>query len=149
MLPETRKRWTPRRTTRLPDLRHEMDRLIQDFFEPMTSDYGTWAPAADLYETDDAFVTELELPGFERDKINVTMEQGVLTVTGRRASEREEEEGDYHVRERSMGRFSRSFRLPSSINANEVKAHFENGILKIEMPKAAEARSRKIEVDVG
>lgn len=149
MLPETRNRRT--RSSQLPDLRWEMDRLLRDFFDTgssTTGQLGPSAPAADLYETEDAFVAELELPGFDRENINVTMEQGVLTVSGTRSGEREESEGDFHLRERRTGRFQRSFRMPESIKPDDVEARFSNGVLEIRMPKAAEARTRKIEVDV-
>lgn len=148
MLPETRNRRT--RNSQLPDLRWEMDRLLRDFFDTgsTTGQYAPSAPAADLYETEDAYVAELELPGFDRENINVTLEQGVLTVSGTRAGEREESEGDYHLRERRSGRFQRSFRMPESINPEDVEARFSNGILEVRMPKAAEARTRKIEVNV-
>ena len=148
MLPETRSRRTPS-GTRLPDLRWEMDRLLRDFFDTGNSEsYAPSAPAADLYETEDAYVAEMELPGFDRENINVTMEQGVLTVSGNRSTEREEAEGEYHLRERRTGRFQRSFRMPESVKPDDVEAHFSNGILEVRMPKAAEARSRKIEVNV-
>lgn len=148
MLPETRNARTTS-GTRLPDLRWEMDRLLRDFFDSgSTENYRPSAPAADLYETEDAYVAEMELPGFERENINVTLEQGVLTVTGNRSGEREESEGEYHLRERRTGRFQRSFRMPESVNVDDVEAHFSNGILEVRMPKAAEARSRKIEVNV-
>lgn len=146
MLPTTR-RWS--RTPRtLPDLRNEVERLFEDFFERPTGDFGSFTPAADLYETDEAFTVEMELPGFDRDDIDVTVEQGMLTVSGRRAAETEDRDESYHLRERSVGRFSRSFSLPASINADDVKARFENGVLRVDMPKAAEAKTRKIEVDV-
>lgn len=150
MLPETtRTRRRPTTGARLPDLRWEMDRLLRDFFDTGASgNYAAAAPAADLYETENAYVAELELPGFDREDINVTLEQGTLTVTGSRSAEREQEEGEYHLRERSTGRFQRSFRMPESVNVDEVQAHFSNGILEVQMPKAAEARSRKIEVNV-
>lgn len=149
MLPETtRNRRT--RSAGLPDLRWEMDQLLRDFFDTGSSrsQVGPSAPAADLYETEDAFMAELELPGFDREDINVTLEQGVLTVSGTREAEREDSEGDYHLRERRVGRFQRSFRMPESINVDDVEARFSNGILEIRMPKAAEARTRKIEVNV-
>ena len=148
MLPETRNARTTS-GTRLPDLRWEMDRLLRDFFDTGNAEsYRPSAPAADLYETEDAYVAEMELPGFERENINVTLEQGVLTVSGNRSAEREESEGEYHLRERRTGRFQRSFRMPESVNVEDVQAHFSNGILEVRMPKAAEARSRKIEVNV-
>lgn len=140
-----RSRWTPRT---LPEMRSEMNRLFEDFFDGRTGEYGNFVPAADVVEKDDRFLIDLELPGFEREDVEVTMEQGTLTIRGRRSTEREEKEENYHLRERAYGRFSRSFSLPRSIDPDEVEARYDNGILRVEVPKAAEARSRKIEVDV-
>lgn len=125
----------------------ELDRMFDDFFTRPLSTWSTWTPAADLYETDDEFVLDLEMPGFSHDDIEVTVERGILTVSGQRTAE--EEQGNrhtYHVRERSYDRFSRSFSLPHSVNADEVQARFENGILNVRLPKAAEAKPRRIAV---
>lgn len=106
-------------------------------------------PAADLFETDEEFVLELELPGLGREDIEVTVEKGILTVSGQRSTETEEERGErhtYHVRERSYDRFSRSFSLPHSVTHEQVDAQFENGMLTVRLPKAAEAKPRRIEV---
>lgn len=140
-----RSRWSPRT---LPEMRNEIDRLFENFFDGPAGDYGNFVPATDVIEEDDRFLINVELPGFNRDDVEVTMEQGTLTISGRRAAEREEEDDSFHLRERAFGRFSQSFSLPRSIDASNVEAHYDNGILRVEVPKAAEARSRKIEVDV-
>ncbi len=147
MLPTGRTRRTTR--TALPELRTEMDRLLSDFFGGGSngSTLGGFAPPTDLYETEDAYVVESELPGFSRDDIRVSLEGGTLSISGRR-----EESGDgrdYRRRERAAGRFERRFRLPRSVEAEDVEARMENGILRVRVPKAEEARSRKIEVEVG
>lgn len=137
-------RYTPRN---VPGLRNEIDRLFADFFERPSGDFGRFTPPADLYETDEAYHVEMDLPGFTRKDIEVTIEQGMLTISGRREQQTAEDE-NYHLRERSVGRFSRSFSLPASIEANDVEAHFDEGLLKVSLPKAVEARTRKIEVNV-
>ena len=148
MLPNTTGSRLARTAPRnVPGLRNEIDRLFADFFERPSGDFGRFTPPADLFETDEAYNVEMELPGFSRDDINVTIEQGMLTISGRRTHETAEDE-NYHLRERSVGRFSRSFSLPASIQADEVEARFDEGLLKVTLPKAAEARTRKIEVDV-
>lgn len=148
MLPTGRTRkWVDRRG--LPELRTEMDRLLSDFFGQTEGTTSRFAPATDLYETDEHYVVEAELPGLERDDINVTIEQGTLTISGRRTFRDTKEDGaNWHMRERATGQFRRSFSLPRSIEADSVNARFENGILTVEVPKAAEARSRQIEVEV-
>lgn len=148
MLP-TGRRSRRARSTGLPELRTEMDRLLSDFFDQGDGSVTSFAPPTDVYETDDAYVVESELPGFGHDDIEVTLDQGTLTIRGARESETERETDEYHLRERAAGQFERSFRLPRSIEAEDVKARFDQGILRVEVPKAAEARSRKIDVEVG
>lgn len=146
MLPTSRRR-TARSPSTLPGLRSELDRLFEEFLERPTEALGRFRPAADMYETDEAFVVEMELPGFRHEDIDVAVEEGALTVSGRREAETREDE-DFHLRERSLGRFSRSFSLPTAIDPDDVNARFDNGILRVHMPKREEARTRKIEVDV-
>jgi len=89
---------------------------------------------------------EMNLPGYDLPHIEVNLEQGVLLVSGTREEEMDEEKGTYHVRERSWGRFNRSFTVPHTINPKAVKAEFANGVLTINLPKAPDAKARRIEV---
>ena len=125
----------------------EMDRLFEGFFRPGAQP-TSWTPRADLYETDDDFNVELDLPAYGADDVEVTVERGVLTVRGERTTETEREGADYHVRERYLGSFVRRFKLPSNVDAGNVEAGLENGVLSILLPKAAEAKARQIEVSV-
>lgn len=147
MLPTTTGRRLTRTPRSLPGLRNELDRLFEDFLERPTAETGRLTPPADMWETDDAYVVELELPGFDRDGIDVAVEQGALTVAGRREIDAAEDH-DVHLRERTAGTFRRSFSLPASIRADDVSARFEDGVLRIDLPKAERAKTRKIEVDV-
>jgi HSP20 family protein len=124
----------------------DIDYLFDDFFTRPTASRATWRPATDLNETDDEFVMRMDLPGFDHDDIELTVEKNILTVSGRRTSEEVQEETDVHLRERSSERFSRSFALPRSVEAGDVEARFANGVLTVHLPKAAEAKPRKIEV---
>lgn len=146
MLPSTR-RSTARTPRTVPGLRNELDRLFENFLERPAEQLGRFAPAADMYETGDALVVEMELPGFSHDDVEVAVEEGALTVSGRREAEASQE-GDYHLRERAYGRFGRSFRLPTSVDADGATARFDDGVLRVELPKHEEARTRKIDVDV-
>lgn len=147
MLPTTR---TPQGLRRLSDLRHEMDRLFDGMVEGRGSDRSaSWTPAANLVETDDAYEVTLELPGFDRSDLEVTVDQGVLTLSGRRTADHEQEGRTYHLRERVTGRFRRAFSLPNSVSADDVSATYEQGVLRVHLPKQPEAKTRKIEVDVG
>lgn len=135
-----------RRSGRLPELRTEMDRLLNEFFDRPGDVQGSFAPTADAYETDGDYVIEVELPGFDRDSINVSYEDGALTVTGRR--DPREEGQEYHLRERPVGRFQRRFSLPRSIDADDIEARADAGVLRVTVPKSEEARPREIEVEV-
>jgi len=99
-----------------------------------------------VYETEDAFTLEMNLPGYNLSDIDVNLEQGVLQISGSREEATEEEKGTYHVRERGWGRFTRSFTVPHTIDPTGVQAEFANGVLTVILPKAAEAKTRRIEV---
>ncbi len=150
MVPETTRR--ERVLARRPwvgTLRPDLGNLFDEFFGQPMSTWSAWTPVADLYETPEAFVLEMELPGFDLDDIELTMEKGVITVTGERKVEEEKENGvgrTYHLRERSMERFTRSYSLPRSVEPDRVDASFANGVLYVTLPKAAEAKPRRIEV---
>lgn len=122
----------------------EWARLFDDAFGP--GEWSRWAPAADLYETADEFILEMGLPGFDPADIDVTVEHGILAVSGQRTRNEEDEKRNYHVREHTYERFSRSFSIPASVNVEGVQADFEKGMLLVSLPKAAEAKPRKIEV---
>lgn len=152
MLPTMRSTTSDAGLRRLSDLRHEMDRLFEDAFEGRGREGGSrsrWAPPANLVETDDAYEVTLEIPGFDRDDLEVAIDQGVLAVTGRRTADHEQEGRTYHLRERATGQFRRAFSLPNSVSAEEVAATYEEGVLRVHLPKQPEAKTRKIEVEVG
>lgn len=148
MLPNTTGRRTARTPRSIPGLRNELDRLFDDFLERPSARAGRVTPPTDLWETEDSFVVEMELAGFDRENLDVALDRDTLTVAGLREVDAAEDE-EFHLRERSSGRFRRSFSLPASVSTGDVAARYENGVLRIELPKAEEARTRKIEVDVG
>ena len=140
---------TRRRSTTVfrpfPELRWDADRLMDEFFGRQFHMTPS-GPEADFYETENEFVLEMDLPGFEQDDVELTVEKGVLSISGERTIERDEEKGNYHLRERSWGKFSRSFSIPHTIDAENVDASFQKGVLMVKMPKAAEALARKIQI---
>lgn len=144
MLPTTTRRNRNYRT--LPEFRWDVDRLFDEVFNRGTMSIATSGPAADLYETEDGFTLEMNLPGYDLSDIDVNLEQGVLQISGSREEDAEEDKGTYHVRERGWGRFTRSFTVPHTIDPKGVGAEFSNGVLTVTMPKAAEAKARRIEV---
>ena len=127
-------------------LRREIDRLFDD----ATSGGGgrmAWMPAVDVREDRTTLTLEFELPGLDPDHVEVTSENGVLTVRGEKRAERKEgDERRYHLVERTYGSFSRSFQLPAGVDEEQIDAQFENGVLHVRIPKAALPRPRRIEV---
>jgi HSP20 family protein len=124
------------------------NRLSQMFETNGTSATVAWMPAVSVEETQDAVLLTAELPGVQPADLDINVENNVLTLKGEKRAERNEQDEArrYHVWERSYGAFQRSFTLPRTVKADQIEAEFENGLLKIRMPKAPEAMSRKIEV---
>lgn len=125
-----------------------LDRMFDDFLSPAYEswDWSSLTPTADFYETDDGFVLEMELAGFSREDVDITVDNGMLTVSGQRNAPETAEGVTYHLRERTAERFSRSFALPSSVDADDVTARLHDGLLHVSLPKVAEAKPRRIEV---
>lgn len=141
---------TRRRSTTVfrpfPELRWDADRLMDEFFSRPQLHVSPGGPEADFYETENHFVLEMDLPGFTQEDVELTVEKGVLSISGERSLERDEEKGNYHLRERSWGKFSRSFSIPHTIDPDGVNAMFQKGVLTVQLPKAAEALARKIQI---
>lgn len=135
-------------------LRRDIDRLLDETVGAMQPALGaqtgrpTWAPAADVRESESEFVLELEVPGIDPAKLELTVDRGVLTVAGERAYTTRENER-VHVRERMHGRFVRSFRLPKGFDESAIAAETEHGLLRVRLPKAALPQPRRITVNVG
>ncbi len=106
----------------------------------------TWMPPVDIQETADAYRLIAELPGLTKDDINITLENSVLRLTGERKLEKDVNKDSYHRIERTYGTFARAFTLPSLVTADKVEASFENGLLTLTIPKAEQAKPRKISI---
>jgi HSP20 family protein len=143
-------RWEPFR-----DLFTTQDRfnriLSQAFSNPFgdeDSKLGSWAPAVDIFETDENLVVKAELPGVNPKDVEVRVEDSTLYLKGQRRFENEVKEENYHRVERSYGSFTRTFALPSSINADKVTAEYKDGLLTLTMPKREEAKPKTIKINV-
>jgi HSP20 family protein len=137
--------WTP--FNRLATIRDEFDRLF-DFAWPSrdTGLFGGWSPALDVYDDKNNLVVTLEVPGMKKEEIDISLRDGMLTVSGERKDEREQTEGQAFRSERYFGKFQRSLSLPTAVEANKVKASYKDGILTITLPKAEEAKPKQISV---
>ena len=136
-------RWNPARE--LASM--EIDRL-NSMLNELYGGGRSWMPAVDIFESKDGeYVLKAELPDTKREDIHLTFENGVLTLTGERKAEFDGHEGHYHRSERAYGRFSRSFTLPATVDANRIQAAYKEGILTIRVPQREEAKPRQITVE--
>lgn len=129
-------------------LGREIDRLFEDAFglAPMRSG---WVPAVDVREDGKEIALEVELPGIKPDEVEVTAENGVLTIRGEKRSAVTDRDGHYHVIERTYGAFSRSFRLPRGVDEERIEADCTDGLLHVRVPKAAAHQPRRIAIRNG
>lgn len=130
-------------------LHQDLDRVFSREMASGDDSHGAvcdWMPAVDVSETKDAFVLRADLPGVDPKNIEITMENGVLSVRGHRESETTKEENGYRRVERASGEFFRRFTLPDSADANAITAQSGNGVLTVRIGKRPEVQSRRIEV---
>ena len=127
-------------------LQDEFNRLLDPGFPFENGELAAanWVPAVDIEETPETLRVIAELPGMKREDIQVEFENGMLTIRGQRAREEEKKEKNFHRVERSFGSFARAFRLPATVDAERISATYEDGVLKLEMPKREESKARRI-----
>ena len=102
-----------------------------------------WSPLVDITETDQEYLFKADLPEMKKDDVKVTVENGILTISGERKVEREEKNTKYHRIERSFGRFLRTFTIPEDADASKIAAGFKDGVLRVHLPKSAVAKKPK------
>jgi HSP20 family protein len=145
-------RWTPFRE--LSTMQERMNKLFEDVMRsPNRSDEGfavaAWAPAVDIYETDKEIVMKAELPEMQEKDIEIKVEDNILIVAGERRMEKEVKEENYHRIERSYGSFHRSFTLPQTVDRENIKASYKDGVLKVVLPKRVVLKPKQIKIEVG
>jgi HSP20 family protein len=106
----------------------------------------TYAPSFDFYEKEGKYYLNAEMPGVKKEDVSIEIDNNVLTIKGKRASEKEEEGADYYVKESVSGSFSRSVRLPSEVEEEDIEATFEDGILRVVMPHKGKPKARRIQI---
>lgn len=128
-------------------LREFEDHFGRCFGEPMTAvAEREWAPAVDVTETDEAFVIEAEVPGVGKEDVTLEVLDDVVTIKGEKKSEKTEDKKGYHRAERNYGAFQRRIRIPGGFKSGEIEAKFEDGVLRVTLPKPDEARPKTIAV---
>ena len=141
-------KWDPFRD--LLNLQNEMTRVFgRAYGEEAEGTRTSWAPPIDIYETTDSYRVVAELPGFSPDEVDVTVNEGTLTIRGERKFYNEVNEESFHRIERRFGAFQRLVSLPSQVEAEKVEASFDKGVLTVSIPKAEKAKPRRIEIKAG
>lgn len=129
---------------------NQMNRFFPDFNrgDNELTTTGAFVPAVDVYEDDHNYNLKFEVPGIEEKDLDIRMENNTLTVQGERKFEKEEKEENFHRLERRYGSFTRSFTLPNTVEVDRIHAHYDNGVLKVTLPKRAEAKPKQIKVGI-
>lgn len=137
----------------------EMDNMMDEFFGrrlrpwlpsiwPRGSEAEFVAPSVDVYEEKDDIVVKAELPGMDKNDIEVNISDSALTLKGEKKKEQKIEEKNYYRSERSYGAFLRTVELPKEVQADKIKASFKNGVLEVRLPKTEEAKTKEIKVKI-
>lgn len=140
-------RWNPMRD--MLSMQDSMDRLFDSLYHRpggMSAFDNLNTPAMDLYQTDQSIIVKVSLPGVKAEDVHVSVAGDVLTIQGGMKQEEETKDAEYHIRERVSGDFTRSVALPVPVVVEKASAEFEDGILTLNLPKAAESRSKTITV---
>jgi HSP20 family protein len=144
-------RWEPFRE--FSTLQDRMNRLFQETYgregreEALST--ASFAPPVDVYEDEHSITLKIEVPGIDEKDIDVRVENNMLTVVGERKFEKEEKQENFRRVERQYGSFTRSFTLPTTVDAENISADYEKGVLKIQLAKKAEAKPKQIKVNIG
>ncbi len=126
---------------------NRLNRTINDPYSPGTEDsFGAWAPPVDIFEKHDQLVIRAEIPGVRKEDMDVRIENGVLILQGERKQETEVKEENAYRMERVYGTFTRSFALPTTVDAAKVTATCKDGVLEVTVPKAETAKPKQIEI---
>jgi HSP20 family protein len=138
------------------DMQSEVDRLFNETLGGLGRERGRqggqqlaqWAPTVDVLTKDDDLVIRAELPGLKQEDVDITLQNGVLTISGEHKVDEEQERGNYHVRERRYGSFRRSMTLPEGTDESKIHARFEDGVLEVTVEGAAiEQAPKRIEIE--
>ena len=119
---------------------------FQDLWDLQTE--TAWFPAVDAYEDKERLVIKADLPGLKQNEIDVSVEDGVLTIKGEKKKENEVKEKNYYHLERAYGSFERRFTLPTNVDTSKIKANYKEGVLELALTKKEEAKPKQIKVDV-
>jgi HSP20 family protein len=123
-----------------------MQRRFSRAFAEEDGSMGTWAPAVDIFEKGEDLVIRAEIPGVSKDEIDINVENNTLTIRGERKHEEEFDQGKAYRAERIYGGFLRTFSLPRTVDSSRIGASYRDGVLELTLPKAEEAKPKKIQI---
>jgi HSP20 family protein len=128
----------------------QLNRIVESSLKgsPDSSALTTWAPAVDIYETENHLVLKADLPEVAEKDIDIRVENNMLTIRGERKLEESVKEDNYLRVERAYGSFSRSFSLPTTVGTESIKANYKDGVLTVELPKRAESKPKQVKINV-
>ena len=142
--------WRPSRE--LERIKSEMDRVWDSFFATKPAvkagEGGEWFPSLDVTETKNDILVKAEIPGMDPKDIDISLNNDILTIKGEKKQEKEEKEENYHLIERSYGKFVRSVKLPGEVKSDKINASYKNGVLNITLPKSEEAKKKEVKIKV-
>ncbi len=141
-------RWDPFRGVNT--LQEQLNRLFDDSIRGRWNESAltTWAPAVDIFETENELVVKADLPDIAEKDLDVRVENNMLTIQGERKFEETVDKDNYLRVERAYGSFTRSFALPNTVDADKIHAEYKNGVLTVQLPKRAEAKPKQVKVQV-
>jgi HSP20 family protein len=143
-------RWRP--NSGLPTLHDEWERMFDNFFgldrKRSELERFDWTPRVNVVEHEDRFEITAEVPGMEKDEIQIEVQDNLLTIRGEKRYEKDEKDRNYHVCERSYGTFQRSFNLPENVKDDNIEAEYNSGVLSINLPKTEPVKPKEIKVKV-
>lgn len=139
-------RWDPFRD--LFGIKRDLDRYFSRWEDEDETRPAVWRPAVDVHEAGDNLVFRAELPGMNKEDVQINVENNVLSIKGERKFNDEVKRESYHRVERAYGSFCRSFTLPTSVDSKKIEAHMKDGVLEVVVPKSEEAKPKQIEIKV-
>jgi HSP20 family protein len=129
------------------DMQNRIQKMLTEMLGPIQAEDFGWAPQVDVVENDTELVIRADLPGVKKDDVQLEIGNGMLVLKGEKKEEKEVKDAQYRMVERSYGAFERSFALPSSVDADKIRADFRNGVLEVHLPKTEKAVGRKVVIN--
>lgn len=134
--------------SRFPLVHEGIDRIFDSIFSDEKRENTQWSPRIDVVEFEDKFEFTSELPGMSKEDIKLEMQNNSVTISGEKRFEHEKTKKNYYIGERAYGNFHRSFQLPSHVDTKQINAEFNDGVLKIVIPKLKEAKPKQIKINI-